>query len=134
MRVFGDRRVLLTADVGPEGLMEAAEYAKRVGLYAQPNFVQVPHHGSRRNVTPSVLNEWLGQPLPDLTTKRGVAFCSIGKDADIYPRKKVKNAFMRRGYPLHATRGDNKRHNFGWGAREGWVASSPEPFSPDVED
>lgn len=134
MGVFGEHRVLLTADVGPEGLREAVEYAKRAGLYAQPTFVQVPHHGSRRNVTPSVLNEWLGQPLPDLNTKRGVAFCSIGKDADIYPRKKVKNAFMRRGYPVHATRGWTKRYHRGWGERDGWVSSTPEPFSPDVED
>lgn len=132
--VFGARRVLLTADVGPEGLREAVEYAKLVGLNGPPDFVQVPHHGSRRNVTPAVLNEWLGAPLPDLNTKRGVAFCSVGKDADIYPRKKVKNAFMRRGYPVHATRGWTKRHHRGWGERDGWVASQPEPFSPDVED
>lgn len=134
MGVFGTKRVLLTADVGPEGLKEAAEYAKALGLFGRPNFVQVPHHGSRRNVTPSILNEWLGAPLTDRNIKRGIAFCSVGKDEDIYPRKKVKNAFTRRGYPVHATRGWTKRHHVGWGARPDWIVSEPESFDPDVED
>ena len=43
------KRVLLTADVGPEGLKEAAEYAKLIGVFGRPDFVQVPHHGSRRD-------------------------------------------------------------------------------------
>lgn len=134
MGVFGNRRVLLTADVGPEGLVEAARSARALGLIGPPDFVQIPHHGSRRNVTPAVLNEWLGAPLMDRTIKRGVAFCSVGKDADIYPRKKVKNAFIRRGYTVHATRGFSMRHHSGWSERAGWVPSTPEAFDPDVED
>jgi hypothetical protein len=85
-------------------------------------------------VTPTVLNEWLGTRVPDLSMTRGVAFCSVGKDEDIYPRKKVKNAFMRHGYPVHATRGWTKRHHRCWGEHDGWVISQPEAFSPDVED
>jgi hypothetical protein len=125
---------LLTADVGPEGLNEAADYASALGLLSPPEFVQVPHHGSRRNVTPSVLDRWLGLRVADQSAKRGAAFVSIGKDADIYPRKKVKNAFMRRGYPVHATRGSTKTRYSGFNLRTGWVASTPEPFSFDVED
>jgi beta-lactamase superfamily II metal-dependent hydrolase len=53
-------KILLTADVGPEGLNEAAEYAAVRGVLAPPEFVQMPHHGSRRNVTPSILDRWLG--------------------------------------------------------------------------
>lgn len=133
--VFGDRRILLTGDVGPEGLMEAYHYAKATGLYARPNFIQVPHHGSRRNVTPTALNAWLGKPMLEPVGKVGVAFCSVGKDADIYPRKKVKNAFMRRGYPVHATRGWTKRHTFGaWPQDGSWSASEAEAFSYNVED
>jgi hypothetical protein len=124
--------VLLTAEVGPEGLREAAAYARALGLSRPPNFVQVPHHGSRCIVTPSVLNEWLGPPLEDRTVKRGVAFCSVGKDEDIYPRKKVKNAFIRRGYTVHATRGCTTRHHVGWGERPSWVPSQPEAFDPNV--
>lgn len=132
--ILGNQRVLLTADVGPEGLREAAAYAQALNLLGSPNFIQVPHHGSRRNVTPSVLNQWLGQPLESDGVRRGVAFCSVGKDADKYPRKKVSNAFLRRGYPVYATRGKSLRHHYGWGDRPGWSPAQPEPFYADVED
>lgn len=92
-------RILLTADVGPEGLNEAADYASALGMLAPPAFAQVPHHGSRRNVTPSVLNRWLGSSVASDSVVRGIAYVSVGKDADIYPRKKVKNAFMRSWIP-----------------------------------
>ncbi|QRM35454.1 competence protein ComEC [Microvirga sp. VF16] len=126
--------ILLTADVGPAGLEEAARYAYSLGLLKSPNFVQVPHHGSRRNVTPKVLNWWLGRPLEQEGNIRGYAYVSVGKDADIYPRKRVKNAFIRRGYTVHATRGITKRYTRNMAARDGWIASTPEPFSVDVED
>lgn len=130
-----NKLALLTADVGPEGLAEAYNYAAQAGLLTQPlNFIQVPHHGSRRNVTPTVLNAWLGQPLTGVSAEIGTAFCSVGKDADIYPRKKVKNAFTRRGYPVHTTRGTVRLHHNEWGGRVGYGASIPEPFSYNVED
>jgi beta-lactamase superfamily II metal-dependent hydrolase len=91
--------ILLTADVGPQGLNEAADYAQRSGVLTPPYFVQVPHHGSRHNVSRATLNRWLGDPLPEGSTTRGTAFCSVGDGdgADKYPRKVVSNAFLRRG-------------------------------------
>jgi beta-lactamase superfamily II metal-dependent hydrolase len=132
--VIDGRKILLTADVGPEGLNEAADYADALGLLEPPNFLQIPHHGSRRNVTPAVLDRWLGTRLADATVKRGTAFASVGKDADIYPRKKVKNAFIRRGYKVHATRGVGKRHHLGFGERANWSEAIPEQFDPNVSD
>lgn len=125
------RSILLTADVGLAGLNEAADYAETLGLLAPPDVVQIPHHGSRRNVTPSVLNRWLGEPT---RSDRGFAYVSVGKDADIYPRKKVKNAFIRRGYPVMATRGQTVCEYHGFRARPGWVPAPREPFSEDVDD
>jgi len=132
--VIDNRKILLTADVGPAGLNEAADYAESLGRLGPPSFMQIPHHGSRRNVTPSVLNRWLGTRVADASIKRGTAFASVGKDADIYPRKKVKNAFIRRGYTVHATRGIGKRHHLGFGERPNWSQAIPEQFDPDVSD
>jgi beta-lactamase superfamily II metal-dependent hydrolase len=131
--VIDNKKVLLTADAGPEGLNEAADYAAALGLLGPPNFVQMPHHGSRRNVKPSVLDRWLGSRVANQNIKRGTAYVSVGKDADIYPRKKVKNAFMRRGYPVYATRGGSKMHYNGFPDR-GWSDAVPETFSENVED
>jgi len=125
--------IVLTADVGPEGLTEAADYAEQFNIF-QPTFFQVPHHGSRRNVTPSSLNRWLGKPVAEQFTVRGTAFCSAaGSDVD-HPRKKVLNAFLRRGYPVHITKGVPKCEPHNMPIRVGWSSSIAAPFSTEVED
>jgi beta-lactamase superfamily II metal-dependent hydrolase len=103
---FGDldgSKILLSADAGPDALNEAADVAGRLGLYGPINLVQIPHHGSRRNVTPSVLNRILGAPVAE-GVERGMAFCSVGQGKPEYPRNRVKNAFLRRGYTVASTR------------------------------
>jgi beta-lactamase superfamily II metal-dependent hydrolase len=131
MATFGDRRILLTADVGPEGLDEAAAYAETITLFTQPALVQIPHHGSRRNVTPAVLDRWLG-PFP--SEHRGHAVASVGKNESIYPRKKVANAFTRRGFKVYATHDSWINFQHEYGRREGAVDATPILFTPDVED
>ena len=121
------RAILLTADVGPKGLGEAADFAEAAGLKQQLNVVQVPHHGSRRNVTPSILNRWLGHPVLN-GQSRGTAFCSVGVNKPEYPRKRVQNAFLRRGYGVIATRETWKSNYHDMPAKPGSVPVSPEPF------
>jgi beta-lactamase superfamily II metal-dependent hydrolase len=125
-------RLLLTADAGPAALNEAADYAQSTGLLLPPHFVQVPHHGSRRNVTPTVLDRLLG-PKMQKGQVYGAAYCSVGSDQPEYPRGQVKNAFARRGYPVHATRQGAKTYYSGRDLRPGWVVSTPEPFADRVE-
>ena len=131
---YDDRRILFTADVGPAGLTEAARYAHSLGRLGNLKWVQLPHHGSRRNVTPQVLDWWLGPPLQDESTTRGVAYCSAAVNDKEHPRKKVENGFRRRGYPVRTTHGESKRHHFDMPARDGWSASEPSPFWNEVEE
>jgi beta-lactamase superfamily II metal-dependent hydrolase len=129
------KRILLTADVGPQGLAEAADYAEINGILTPPHFIQVPHHGSRHNVSRTTLSRWLGDPLPQGSAKRGTAFCSAGDgdDAAKYPRRVVSNAFRRRGYPVHVTGGTGKRHHHQMLGRQGWSSSQAIPFFDMVE-
>jgi len=122
--------VLLTADVGPIGLQEAAAYAALLGL-EQPKFVQMPHHGSRHNVTPAVLDAWLGHKQPPGTII-GTAFCSVGSNKADYPRAQVTNAFMRRGFKVYATRTKWLSHSHG-GGHPNTVPAVAEDFSSEVE-
>lgn len=124
------RTVLLTADVGPVGLDEAADYAAMLGL-PRPTFIQIPHHGSRHNVTPAVLDRWLG-PRKALGTAGGTAFCSIGANKPEYPRGQVKNAFIRRGYGVFANRTATISHFSGSG-HPGFTPLTPESFDDKVE-
>lgn len=52
LELIDGNNFLLTADAGPDDLEEAADYAEALGNLISPDFVQIPHHGSRRNVTP----------------------------------------------------------------------------------
>ena len=122
--------VLLTADVGPLGLTEAADYGHQLGL-ARPVFVQVPHHGSRRNVTPSVLDRWLG-PKRTKGTVIGSAICSVGSSKTEYPRAQVTNAFMRRGFAVFSTREKWLSWSKG-GGHAGAVPATAEAFADEVE-
>lgn len=128
---YEGHRVLLTADAGPEALAEAAEYASRLGRLVAPNIIQIPHQGSRRNVTPAVLNAWLGEPNGG-SPERGAAYVMVGAGKPDHPRKKVKNAFIRRGYPVYVGRTGWMRKNWGWAARGTPLIA--EQFSEDVED
>ena len=60
-----DEKILLTGDVGRDGLTEAADFAPGIGLQLPGiDRFAVPHHGSRRNVSTEVLDRWLGPRLP----------------------------------------------------------------------
>jgi hypothetical protein len=129
--IYENRKILLTADAGPDALMEAAVYAHSRGLLSAPDTIQIPHQGSRRNVTPQVLNAWLGAPNGG-TPKRGNAIVSVGAKKDDHPRKKVKNAFMRRGYPVFVGRKSWVHMPYGYEMRG--QPMTAEAFSHDVED
>lgn len=129
--IIEGKKILLTGDVGPAGLAEAYEYASSQFGFSQPDLVQVPHHGSRRNVTPSTLNNWLGNTVVEGHT-RGVAVCSAAENDLDHPKAKVENAFLRRGYPVHTTKGQLKYYSSGIG--RGYGSSYPAPFRTTVED
>lgn len=132
--IGNERRLLLTGDAGVNALRWATNYAKKCGFVLQKfSFVQIPHHGSRRNVGPSVLNELLG-PIEPQPTNRFAAFVSAPVEDDSHPRKIVLNAFMRRGGKVVATQGQGKVHRGGFPVRPGYITADVISFSTVVEE
>jgi beta-lactamase superfamily II metal-dependent hydrolase len=137
--LYGDfgpgRRVLLTGDAGTWGLTMASCFAARNGLAMQDfMFAQIPHHGSRRNVGPSILNSILGPIKPNGTRAHSCAYVSAPKDDDTHPRKMVLNAYLRRGYEVAATQGKKIVYWGGFPARQGYGPLQMLPFATQVED
>jgi beta-lactamase superfamily II metal-dependent hydrolase len=133
---FAGKSVLLTGDAGVETLHRALDYAAALKLDLPKNlaFAQVPHHGSRNNVSSSVLDRLLGARKSENDgdyTK--TAFVSAGKQSTTHPRKMVVNAFARRGAKVFATKGQTKRHHRNMPPREGWEPAEAEKFSNQVE-
>lgn len=131
----GHHRVLLTGDAGYVSLLQAKFTADRMGLPLQGfALVQIPHHGSRSNVGPTILNQIVGPVLPKDSVPSFDAYVSCPKDDETHPRKMVLNAFTRRGGRVHATQGFAKCYTFGYEFKSGYVAAAPTPFSNSVED
>lgn len=130
----GGQRILLTGDAGVRALTWAADYAQACGYpLGAFTLVQVPHHGSRRNVGPTILDRLLG-PKRHLKTPEYTAIVSAPKDDEKHPRKIVLNAFMRRGAKVLATQGTSIVHYGGFPARSDYVPAMALPFSTTVED
>jgi beta-lactamase superfamily II metal-dependent hydrolase len=137
--LYGDfengKRVLLTGDAGHWALSFAAYQAQLSGLpLRQFSAVQIPHHGSRSNVGPSILNQIVGPILPKDRPKTSIAYVSAPKDDASHPRRMVLNAFLRRGYHILATQGVSKCYTIGYEFKEGYGPATSAPFSEQVED
>ena len=93
----------------------------------------MPHHGSRHNVTPIVLDRLLGAKQGKDVPRRGVAMVSAGKKKFEHPRPQVINAFRRRGYPMWTMRSTALCMPFNRPHRDGWRSPKPEAFRDRFE-
>ena len=132
---FEKGNVLLTGDAGINGLTWAANMADSLGLPLQQfSFVQIPHHGSRRNVGPTILTRLLGNKQQESDPTRFATFVSAPKDDEQHPRRIVLNAFKRRGARVIATQGSSKLHYGGFPKRDGYSDAEVLPFYTRVEE
>ncbi|MFF9083459.1 ComEC/Rec2 family competence protein [Streptomyces rubiginosohelvolus] len=129
----GSERLLFTGDSGIRALGKACdEYERIVGEFsaAPLNFFQAPHHGSRRNLSPSILDRILGTrsaPYANVTS-----FISSAKVSEKHPSPKVVNALSRRGCEVFATEGRTIHHGRGAPVRMNWTTLTP--FGPLSEE
>jgi beta-lactamase superfamily II metal-dependent hydrolase len=127
---------LFTADAGEHSLARAFQFGINQGKnFATLNLVQMPHHGSRHNVSPEILNALLG-PVVQRGTVLRQAFVSAPRDGGPkHPSKRVLNSFLRRGANVSWNQTGPAmcyRHNAP--ARPTWNSSIPgQPFHERVE-
>lgn len=132
------KRILLTGDAGREALQEAADYAPSIGLTLPgiDNF-QAPHHGSRRNLSTDILDQWVGPRLdkkPAEGEENFTAFISASKEDSDHPRKTVVRALIHRGAKVLTTEEASKRMGHNAPDREGWVPATGAPYPKDQEE
>ena len=131
-------RIVLTADAGRAGLSEAADYAPFVGLpLPGVDRFQVPHHGSRRNVSTEVLDRWLGPRLsskPSEGEERFTAIVSAAKKDEDHPRKAVVRAFIHRGAKVYTTEKAGLRTAHNAPDREGWSSATSMDYPEEQEE
>ena len=132
-----DSKILLTADTGRAGLQEVIDYAPSVGLVLPGiNRFQVPHHGSRRNVSSETLDSLLGPKLASQPNDGEGSFtaviCASTEDKD-HPRKAVVRAMIHRGAKVYTSA--NNLHSFGGSvpSDRGWSSATPSTYPTEQE-
>jgi beta-lactamase superfamily II metal-dependent hydrolase len=135
-RICG-KTILLTGDAGRRGLQAVIDYAPSVGL-ALPGIdrFQVPHHGSRRNVSTDLLDQILGKRLASQPANSPTLFTAVvssAKEDEHHPRKSVERAMIHRGAHLIATEGLNIRTSHNAPERAGWIAVLCRPYPTEHE-
>jgi beta-lactamase superfamily II metal-dependent hydrolase len=131
-----NERMIFTGDAGIPALDAAwDEYDRLVNpqlIDWSLNFFQAPHHGSCRNLSPSLLNRIFGKPgetRPTITS-----FVSSAKNDPKHPSPKVTNALRRRGLSVYATEGRQLLHHSSDAPPRGWSAATPVPIAAEDDD
>jgi beta-lactamase superfamily II metal-dependent hydrolase len=122
---------LFTGDAGVPALEAAMDQAEATGITFPPGFVQIPHHGSRRNASSDALDRLLG-PTGQATGSR-TAFVSAARESEKHPSGKVVNAYSRRGCDVVVTAGRTICHG-SWVNRSGWTPVPPLPPMDESEE
>lgn len=128
------KKFLFTGDAGVEALSEAIKKAVVLGIDLKAvNFIQIPHHGSKHNIGPLLLDLLIGNKLQE-SAQLKTAFVSAPKEGDPkHPSRKVVNAFIRRGAKVIATKESPKCH-FEDAPDRGWSKAEPLPFYDKVAE
>lgn len=130
----GEERMMLTGDAGISALDAAADaYEGHYGTLASTplSFFQAPHHGSKHNLGPTILDRVIGPknaPHASVTS-----FVSSAKASKKHPSPKVTNALGRRGARVITTEGKNIHR--GDSDRPGYTTSVPvKPLTEDDDE
>ena len=120
-----DHKLLFTGDAGKTALLKAIAYADEHGIsLVGMQFLDVPHHGSKRNLNSKILKKM------NATT----AFISANGNNKKHPAKRVTNALQKHGASVFVNRKSTLRQPFNAPARRGWITVSPEKFHDYIEE
>jgi beta-lactamase superfamily II metal-dependent hydrolase len=132
LMVYEGRQFLFTADAGVEALTRANERALLLGFdLRNSTFIQIPHHGSRRNVGPDILDAIVGEELPAFSPAVKTAYVSCAANSPKHPSPKVVNAFIRRGAAVYPTNGSSICFSIDAPTRYGWSSLTPVPLQSE---
>ena len=129
------KKFLFTSDAGVEAINNATNKAESLGIdLREVSILQIPHHGSKHNVGPTILNRIIGEKLQEAEYLKN-AYISTPKNGDPkHPSRKVINALKRRGAKVFTTKGITMRQPSSDAPDRGWSKADPLPFYDQVEE
>ncbi|EOI1352383.1 ComEC/Rec2 family competence protein [Citrobacter amalonaticus] len=132
---LGSKRVLLTGDAGVEAIGLALNRISNKTIPVADIF-QVPHHGSRRNLSSELLDSIIGEKFATQREAEAAetitAVISAGKNDSNHPRKAVVRALYHRGAKIFDTK-SGKFHK-GTSTRGSWIKAVKLSYPSDIEE
>lgn len=130
-----NRSLLFMADAGIKAISKALSYAYENEIDIMGvKLVQVPHHGSKRNIGPAILDYIVGEKNDSKEVdKKAVVSCSEN-GLPKHPSQKVINAFIRRGAKIYSTSGRAIWYHHYAPKRDGWSEANCLEFVSEFED
>jgi|SRR3989344_3423578 len=120
----GENSFLFTGDADEVALNLAADYAATQSInLTNLHLLHVPHHGSKQNVGPSILNR----------IKAKNSQISAGLTAPKHPSYAVVNALLRRGSAVYKTQIGGVCHPSADAPNRGWTPLASLSFSKKVQ-
>ena len=118
-------KVLLTGDAGKKGLTKAINYAHLKGIKLNDcNIIKMPHHGSRKNVNPSIMDAFVGSEM--------LFYSCASDDLGHHPSKRLINLMKEKGFKQYSTSG--KTLHWGKNAPDrGWKSASGYDCFDEIE-
>jgi beta-lactamase superfamily II metal-dependent hydrolase len=124
---YGTEHVLLTGDASIEALEHAADYGALDYSTTPLALFQAPHHGSKHNLGPDVLDRLLGPK----GSGGGCGLVSAAAASEKHPSRRVTNAISRRTNGTWVTR--DQLLTLSRNSSRGFSSADPEPFHTWVE-
>ncbi len=124
---YGTEHVLLTGDASIEALERAADYGALDYSTTPLALFQAPHHGSKHNLGPDILDRLLGPK----GSVGGCGLVSAAAASQKHPSRRVTNAISRRTNGTWVTRG--QLLTLSRNSNRGFSAAAPEPSHTLVE-
>ncbi|QIM69279.1 ComEC/Rec2 family competence protein [Basfia succiniciproducens] len=135
---LNNQNILLTGDAGVETLSEAVTYLKEIngGIMPKIHRFQVPHHGSRRNLSSELLDSLFGEKLSFPSSEdKFIAIISSAKEDKNHPRKAIIRALKHRGAKVVATEGVTIcTFSSNMPSRSGWSSVTPLEYPEEQEE
>lgn len=118
--VFGDYKFLFTGDAGKDALSEALNYWESYGYEASAfSVVQLPHHGSRKNIDPGILSR--------LKASEYIISCPPEGMKEGHPSRRLINKILEMNSKAEIyTTADCSSFNFHKGVRVNYNAQKAE--------
>lgn len=115
---------LFTGDAGVPALTKVADFADALKLpLTNLNFLHVPHHGSKNNLSTSLLKR----------IRASICYVSASKGSSKHPSKRVLNALKKVNSRVFSTQGMSLLYHSGQHGR-GWGTPIEHPFYEEFEE